>query len=300
MLPPRATVLVLVPGRSTLSFQLDGRLPAAAAFALCTAMLMGVGARRCLDTRSLSSVLSVREVTGSLHALRVSERAPEPSPSRTLTRAASRELVPVPSAQSAPSAPSTPPAAPVAEPLHTASRSKLPLDADAPTAWLRLNALHFGEVLRVKPFDDNGLPDAHSFEALRHLMRCRITGEEVPIEPRLVRILAQLSAIYNRPIQLVSGHRKPFVIGTKPTSQHALGRAADIRIAGVSIEELRSVAIRLGARGVGLYPEKGFVHVDVREKPKYFWTYSEDEGEEADGRPAQASRSALRQVANND
>jgi uncharacterized protein YcbK (DUF882 family) len=286
-----ATVLVLVPGRKTLSLELDGRWPCAALLGLCMTMLMGVGARRCLDVRALSSVLSVRDVTGSLHTLRVSERPSEPvsTPTRQLVEAHPLTALPT----NAGGAPSEPRLATTAGPARAARGKDLP-DGEPTTTWLRLNALHFGEVLKIRPFDDNGLPDSQSFEALRHLMRCRITGEEVPIEPRLVRILTQLSAIYDRPIQLVSGHRKPFVIGTKPTSQHALGRAADIRIAGVSIEELRSVAIRLGARGVGLYPEKGFVHVDVRDKAKYFWTYSEDEGEEADGRPAHASAALVR------
>ncbi|HMI90119.1 MAG TPA: DUF882 domain-containing protein, partial [Polyangiales bacterium] len=135
-------------------------------------------------------------------------------------------------------------------------------------------------------------PQPAAFQALQHLMRCRISGEETPPDPRLVRILAQVNATYGRPIQLVSGHRKPYVIGTKPTSQHALGTAADIRVAGVGIEELRDLVIRLGARGVGLYPEKGFIHVDVREKPRYFWTYSEEEGEEADLRLIGAHASA--------
>jgi uncharacterized protein YcbK (DUF882 family) len=162
--------------------------------------------------------------------------------------------------------------------------------------WLRLQVLHLGEAIRVRPFDEAGQPDPQAFEAVRHAMRCRITGEEVAIDPRLVRILVQISATYGREIELVSGHRKPYAIGTSPTSQHAFGRAADIRVAGVGIEELRRLAISLGARGVGLYPEKGFVHVDVREKPKYFWVYSEDEGEEADARSGRAAAAPAERV----
>jgi hypothetical protein len=83
-------------------------------------------------------------------------------------------------------------------------------------------------------------------------------------------------------LQLISGHRAPHANGTSPTSQHTLGRAADIRIPGVSIAELKRVAIKLGARGVGLYPEKGFVHVDVREKNRYFWVWTARGGEQSD------------------
>ena len=145
--------------------------------------------------------------------------------------------------------------------------------------WLRLQSLHLGESVRVQPFDAGGAANPEAFDALRHLMRCRVTGDEIAIDPRLVRILVQINATYNRPIQLVSGHRMPNTIGTSETSQHALGKAADIRVAGVGIEQLRALALKLGARGVGLYPEKGFVHVDVRDKAKYTWTWTEATGE---------------------
>jgi uncharacterized protein YcbK (DUF882 family) len=147
---------------------------------------------------------------------------------------------------------------------------------------LRLQSLHLGEMLSARPFDDLLRPDARAFADINHLMRCRVTGHETDMDPRLVGILAQLSSIYGRTLQLISGHRAPGARGTSETSQHTMGRAADIRIPGVSIAELKKVAIKLGARGVGLYPEKGFVHVDVREKHRYFWVWTARGGEQAD------------------
>jgi uncharacterized protein YcbK (DUF882 family) len=149
---------------------------------------------------------------------------------------------------------------------------------------LELQALHLGETVSVRPFDDQLQANPEAMSAIDHVMRCRITGTVIPIDPRLIEILVQLHTLYGKPIELVSGHRQPLTIGTKKTSQHALGRAADIRIPGVGIEELKRVAIKLGARGIGLYPEKGFVHVDVRQKPRYFWSYSAANGELGDGR----------------
>jgi zinc D-Ala-D-Ala carboxypeptidase len=125
-------------------------------------------------------------------------------------------------------------------------------------------------------------------------MRCRITGTEIPIDTRLVEILVQLHTLYGKPIELVSGHRQPLTIGTKKTSQHTLGRAADIRIPGVGIEELKRAAMKLGARGIGLYPEKGFVHVDVRQKSRYFWVYTAAGGEQ---QVDLSGRRVLKQVA---
>ena len=55
-------------------------------------------------------------------------------------------------------------------------------------------------------------------------------------------------------------------------SQHQYGRAADIRVSGVPVEQLAAYAETLlpGTGGIGRYPAKGFVHVDVR-KAKSRW-----------------------------
>ena len=174
------------------------------------------------------------------------------------------------------------------------SRSGAPSDSEIErvpaNGTLRLQALHLDEAIEVRPFDEQFQPDPAALRQINHLLRCRVTGNEVEIDPRLIRVLVQLSGLYGKTIQLVSGHRMPRTLSTKPTSQHAIGRAADIRIPGVSINDLKRVAIKFGARGVGLYPEKGFVHVDVREK-KYYWRYSAADGELGDmgmTRPAHA------------
>lgn len=50
-------------------------------------------------------------------------------------------------------------------------------------------------------------------------------------------------------------------------SQHLYGKAADIWIAGVSVDALAAYAETLlpGKGGIGRYYTDGFVHVDVRE-----------------------------------
>jgi uncharacterized protein YcbK (DUF882 family) len=164
---------------------------------------------------------------------------------------------------------------------------------------LRIQALHLDETLSTRPFDDLLRPDPRAFADVNHLMRCRVTGHEVDMDPKLIAILSQLSTIYGRTLQLISGHRAPHANGTSETSQHTLGRAADIRIPGVTIGELKKVAIKLGARGVGLYPEKGFVHVDVRDKNRYFWIWTARGGEQADmgWAPARVARSSAAESA---
>ena len=62
-----------------------------------------------------------------------------------------------------------------------------------------------------------------------------------------------------RPISLVSGYR-PQSRG----SLHQSARALDLRVAGVTNEELVAFCKTLPDTGCGYYPNSSFVHVDVR------------------------------------
>lgn len=137
------------------------------------------------------------------------------------------------------------------------------------SARLRLETLDAEPLLDVVPFDERGLPRPEAFAQINHAMRAR-NGHEVDIDPRLVEKLIQLSLAFDgQPLALVSGHRVPGR-GTKKTSYHVRGMAADVLIRGVKVHELRKAAKRLGVRGIGVYPT--FVHVDVRDdRPPYRW-----------------------------
>lgn len=57
-------------------------------------------------------------------------------------------------------------------------------------------------------------------------------------------------------------------------SQHVLGLAADISVAGMSAQELLSFVIQVPEiRGIGRADVQRYVHVDVREEPAR-WCYS--------------------------
>src|SRR5690606_14590498 len=105
--------------------------------------------------------------------------------------------------------------------------------------------------------------------AINHAFRAR-NDDQVSIHPRLVELLITLSnAFEERPITLVSAHRTPGA-GTRKTSYHVRGMAADILIRGVKIRDLRQAAVRLGALGTGVYPS--FLRADVRDdRPHYRW-----------------------------
>jgi uncharacterized protein YcbK (DUF882 family) len=136
---------------------------------------------------------------------------------------------------------------------------------------LSLYDINAGRALKVTPFGQDGLPDPTAFAQLRTFLRCRRSGHEMDMDPRLIALLSRIAQHFgDATLQIISAHRKPDGKVTRETSQHAFGTAADIRIAGVSIEQIKEAAHQLGARGVGLYTKSQFVHVDVRAKP-YAW-----------------------------
>jgi uncharacterized protein YcbK (DUF882 family) len=298
--------MILRPGRTALSFAAPRAPGRAVISALLVPLLTGAVAERCYRSLLSPSVvaasasLSRATAASNAHPARTlgasscplpnSPRRPASTPSPNPHDRLSADATKPASAAMmlATTSPSAGPVVNVQSMLRTIAGHHKggPTDAElaqVPTnGYLRLQALHLSEELNVRPFDDLFHPIPDALAQIDHALRCRVTGTEINIDRRLIGILVQLHTLYGRAIQLVSGHRQPATLGTKSTSQHALGRAADIRIPGVGIQELERVALKFGARGVGLYPEKGFVHVDVREKNRYRWIYTEAEGEQPD------------------
>jgi uncharacterized protein YcbK (DUF882 family) len=133
---------------------------------------------------------------------------------------------------------------------------------------LRIYGIGRQSEITVAPFGADGEPLAPALEALEAFFGAR-SGKAAPIDPRLVAVLMELSRAFDdRPITLISGHREPGR-GTRESSYHVKGMAADISIEGVKPHDVYLKAVDLGARGTGLY--RNFVHVDVRDAPRYRW-----------------------------
>lgn len=104
---------------------------------------------------------------------------------------------------------------------------------------------------------------------------CKDGSDPLFVDSELVHILQAVRDHFGAPVVITSGYRTAAhnkAVGGAPYSQHCYGRAADIRVAGVSVEQLAAYAETLlpGTGGIGRYPAKGFVHVDVR-KAKSRW-----------------------------
>jgi uncharacterized protein YcbK (DUF882 family) len=147
-----------------------------------------------------------------------------------------------------------------------------PVMAEAATRRLAFHNLHTGESLTAVYREEGVLvPDA--LAAVNHVLRDYRTGDVHPIDPRLLDLLATLSARVEArsPIQVISGYRSPATNamlhahsdGVAKSSLHMKGLAIDIRMADVGLDRLHVAALGMAAGGVGYYPSSDFVHVDV-------------------------------------
>jgi uncharacterized protein YcbK (DUF882 family) len=102
------------------------------------------------------------------------------------------------------------------------------------------------------------------------LCHCPRRHDVQPISLTLIDGLESLRAKLDRPVIVLSGYRclaHNKEIGGEQHSQHLSGTAADIRVSGIGTKELYELAETTDPfteGGVGIYPDEGFIHVDVR------------------------------------
>ena len=111
--------------------------------------------------------------------------------------------------------------------------------------------------------------------------RCRDGTDTIMIDEGLVVLLQSIREHFGKAVTITSGYRTAAhntAVGGSKSSQHLLGRAADIQVAGVSPDAVAAYAESLMPTwgGVGRYPvkagrAKGWVHVDTRAN-KSRWT----------------------------
>ena len=104
--------------------------------------------------------------------------------------------------------------------------------------------------------------------------RCRDGSDPVFVDAALVELLERIREHFGKAVTITSAYRTPAhnaKAGGAKFSQHLYGRAADIRVQGVSVEDLAAYAERLlpDWGGIGRYPVKagraaGWVHLDTR------------------------------------
>lgn len=107
--------------------------------------------------------------------------------------------------------------------------------------------------------------------------RCRDGTDAVLIDEELVVVLQCIREHFGRPVHITSGYRTAAhnaAVGGSKSSQHLLGRAADLWVEGTTVEAVAAYAESLlpGRGGIGRYPKDtkhptrttGWVHIDTR------------------------------------
>jgi len=156
---------------------------------------------------------------------------------------------------------------------HNAARSTLrtePLAKPSGDIWLR--AENLGEEVKLNIYKADGTFDDASLAKLDDMFRCVRTGEVRAVRRELYEQLSRIYDHFGKEISLVSGFR----FAERNSSRHYHASAMDIRIPGVSINEMYKFAESLdaGGMGLGIYPTSQFIHVDFRApgEPSYRWT----------------------------
>lgn len=153
-----------------------------------------------------------------------------------------------------------------------APKSKLrtePLDKPSGELWLRADNL--AQEVKLNIYKADGSFDDASLAKLDDLFRCTQTGEVRAVNALLYEHLSRIFDKFGKRIDMVSGFR----FAERDSSRHFHASAADFRIQGVSIHEIKKFAETLdqGNMGIGLYPTSQFIHIDFRApgEPSFRW-----------------------------
>ena len=135
---------------------------------------------------------------------------------------------------------------------------------------LHLNMIHKHTNERVNVVykrDGEYVPEA--LEKINWLLRDVTTDEVVEIDVNLLEVLTRIQYHYglSRPLIVLSGFRSKDtndnIRRAAANSFHVKGQAIDFTISGVGTRDLGATARRLSRGGVGMYSNKGFIHVDT-------------------------------------
>lgn len=121
----------------------------------------------------------------------------------------------------------------------------------------------------------NGEYLPESLGRINYILRDHYSDEVKVIDTHLIDLLYALRVRLetSRPFHVVSGYRSRSTNellrrsrrGVAKNSLHIYGKATDISLEGVSLSSLRKAAMQIRGGGVGYYPSRNFVHIDIGE-----------------------------------
>ncbi len=87
------------------------------------------------------------------------------------------------------------------------------------------------------------------------------------IDPALMQLAQAVRNYFGVPVTVNSGYRcaaHNAAVGGASGSQHTLGKALDLVVQGVSVNDVAAYCETLGVPGIIRYDDSGFVHLDTR------------------------------------
>ena len=145
---------------------------------------------------------------------------------------------------------------------------------------LKLRAIHQQKDYYAEFYEKESYKISGLFEINKAFMDTR-AREITRIDIELINLLYEINLRVgiDKKFNIVSGYRTPQTnawlrhqLGGRnvaKNSYHVKGQAVDIFVPGVPLHKLRNIARSLKKGGVGYYPKKGFIHVDVG--PERYW-----------------------------
>ena len=133
---------------------------------------------------------------------------------------------------------------------------------------------HTGKRLEVV-YSRNGVYVPSALEEINHFLFDFRTGDAAQMDPELLDLIYDVRAELGSDgtYQVVSAYRSPKTndmlrgrsknTGVAKNSQHLLGKAIEVRLAGVKTANLRDTALAMKRGGVGFYEASDFVHMDT-------------------------------------
>lgn len=127
-----------------------------------------------------------------------------------------------------------------------------------------------GEKADLYYFKDGKINPEHYYLA-SYLLRDWRQNKMVYIDIKVLDLMCAIQAWlkhfgYHNPIQINSGYRtdktNASLEGAAKNSMHLQGRAIDFTVPGLNTRAIAQMALHFQAGGVGLYPNKNFIHVD--------------------------------------
>ena len=117
------------------------------------------------------------------------------------------------------------------------------------------------------PYHDGRTHDLSAMADLSLVLADSRTGAVRPFDPRAIDVLWEVTqkAGAKGELLIYSGYRTPetnALVDGAGDSQHLRAAALDVHVPAERMEGFTETALRLGLGGVGIYAQRGFVHLD--------------------------------------